>query len=41
VAVRHRGAALAKMTEAGYGGAHWLASFAICLLTGVGLASGS
>ncbi|MBI5478000.1 MAG: DUF2891 domain-containing protein [Deltaproteobacteria bacterium] len=36
LAARHRDAALAKMTEAGYGGAHWLASFAIYLLTGVG-----
>ena len=36
MAARHRDAALAKMAEAGYGGAHWLASFAIYLLTGVG-----
>jgi rhodanese-related sulfurtransferase len=40
MAARHRDAALAQMTEAGYGGAHWLASFAIYLLTGVGQSGG-
>jgi hypothetical protein len=33
---RHRTAARAQMDASGYGGAHWLASFAIYLETGVG-----
>ncbi len=33
----HRQAGLDEMFDSGYGGAHWLASFAIYLLTGVGV----
>jgi hypothetical protein len=36
LARRHRDVALAQMGASGYGGAHWLASFAIYLETGVG-----
>lgn len=36
LAARHRDAGLRQMAESGYGGEHWLASFALHLLTGVG-----
>ena len=36
LAVRHRDAGLGQMFDSGYGGSHWLASFAIYLLTGSG-----
>jgi hypothetical protein len=38
LAALHRQAGLAQMFDAGYGGSHWLASFAIYLLTGAGAA---
>ncbi len=36
LAAAHRDAGLAQMFDSGYGGSHWLASFAIYLLTGTG-----
>ena len=37
LAVNHRSAGIAQMFASGYGGAHWLASFAIYTLTDVGV----
>ena len=36
----HRQDALQQMSDSGYGGEHWLASFAIYLLSGVGIEDG-